>query len=98
MFTDRGAEKYAPPKIRDLHDEAKPRSTALAITPPRQPAIEDTITRKGEDPIKAIQQWLQCLTHREMKTLCGKIFTKATGDTVTAADLPDLLDRFAYED
>ena len=33
-----------------------------------------------------------------MREMCIEIFKAANGDTITKADLPDVLDKFAYGD
>ena len=48
-----------------------------------------------KDPIQQIQAQLKLLTHRQMRDMCKAI---ANGKDIPAADLPDILDKFAYGD
>ena len=46
----------------------------------------------------AIREALKKLTHREMRELTAAIFDASKSDTIARADLPDVLDKFAYGD
>ena len=46
----------------------------------------------------AIRETLKKLTHREMKELTLAIFDAAKSETIAKADLPDVLDAFAYNE
>jgi hypothetical protein len=48
-----------------------------------------------EEPINEIKAKLKLLTHRQMRDMCKAI---CNGKDITAAELPDVLDKFAYGD
>jgi hypothetical protein len=98
-------DKFAPPKIRDLGDESKKQLISTRFPPPeereaRLDEIEDQVakhTQRGSDPITAIQGWLRLLTHRQMRELVAAIYrVHKSENAITAAELPDVLDKFAY--
>jgi hypothetical protein len=98
-------DKFAPKQIRDLTEENKKRDLiSTRFPPPEEQARFDEIeeqlakhTQRGQDPIAAIQAWLRLLTHRQMRDLVAAIYrVHKSENAITAAELPDVLDRFAY--
>jgi hypothetical protein len=63
--------------------------------PPYRPPPADYKAPRHQD---AIREALKKLTHREMRELTAAIFDASKSDTIARADLPDVLDKFAYGD
>jgi hypothetical protein len=61
--------------------------------------LEKAITpysyNRTEEPINEIKAKLKLLTHRQMRDMCKAI---CNGKDIPAAELPDVLDKFAYGD
>jgi hypothetical protein len=63
--------------------------------PPYRPPAADYKAPRHQD---AIREALKKLTHREMRELTAAIFDASKSDSIARADLPDVLDKFAYGD
>jgi hypothetical protein len=102
-----------PEETRDMQDRPAPAPATVPYGAPTRPEPAPTRSFTPAPPgvggdykapkhVDAIKERLKALTHREMRDLVAEIFQankKGTdADTITRAEMPDVLDRLAYGD
>lgn len=88
----------APSSPRDYAPKRGLAAVADAIAADPPPYTKPSADYKAPRHQDAIREALKKLTHREMRELTAAIFDASKGDTISRADLPDVLDKFAYGD
>ena len=88
-----------PPRVaRDIPDPPRDYAPKRGLAAVAEAISADPPPYKAPRHQDAIREALKKLTHREMRELVGAIYDANGGDTIARAELPDVLDKFAYGD